>query len=74
MSLRMLMDQRREKLARWRALGVDTLGYLSHDGLLACEQDGQAYCTACFTGRYPVAVLQTADEGQFKLFEKAVGG
>jgi amidophosphoribosyltransferase len=37
-------------------LGVDTLGYLSLEGLLACERDPAHYCRACFTGTYPVAV------------------
>ena len=43
-------------------LGVDTLGYLSIAGLLACEADGRRYCRACFTGDYPVAVDPTADK------------
>jgi amidophosphoribosyltransferase len=37
-------------------LGVDTLGYLSLEGLLACEKDGSRFCRACFTGQYPVPV------------------
>ncbi len=37
-------------------LAVDSLGYLSLDGLLACEQEPQRYCRACFTGRYPVTI------------------
>ncbi|HEY2954626.1 MAG TPA: amidophosphoribosyltransferase [Candidatus Eisenbacteria bacterium] len=37
-------------------LGVDTLGYLSLEGLLACERDPDRFCRACFTGRYPVPV------------------
>jgi amidophosphoribosyltransferase len=41
-------------------LGVDSLGYLSVDGMLACERDGRRFCRACFTGRYPVAVDPTA--------------
>jgi amidophosphoribosyltransferase len=41
-------------------LGVDTLGYLSLEGLLACERDGTKFCRACFTGKYPVAVDPTA--------------
>ncbi len=59
-----------------RHLEADSLAYLSPEGLLEAVADaqGERHCTACFTGRYPVAVLQTADEGQFKLFEKAVGG
>jgi len=37
-------------------LGADTIGYLSLEGLLACEQDGTQFCNACFSGQYPVAV------------------
>ena len=34
-------------------LGVDSLGYLSPDGMLDCVRDnGETYCTACFTGDY----------------------
>ncbi len=40
-------------------LGVDTLGYLSLDGLLSAERDPKSYCRSCFTGRYPVAVDPT---------------
>ena len=36
-------------------LGVDSLGYLSKDRMLACMKDGGAdFCTACFDGTYPV--------------------
>jgi len=36
-------------------LGVDSLGYLSMPGLLRAVGNGQGgYCTACFTGKYPV--------------------
>jgi amidophosphoribosyltransferase len=37
-------------------LGADSLGYLSLEGLLACEQDGSQFCHACFSGEYPVPV------------------
>jgi amidophosphoribosyltransferase len=37
-------------------LGADSIGYLSLEGLLACEQDGSQFCRACFTGAYPVEV------------------
>jgi amidophosphoribosyltransferase len=37
-------------------LGVESLGYVSEDGLLAAERDPQRFCRACFNGRYPVAV------------------
>ena len=36
-------------------LGVDSLGYLSAEGLLASvSQSPSHYCTACWTGKYPV--------------------
>src|SRR5262249_31430555 len=51
---------------------ADSLAYLSHAGLLRAVDDpeGRRHCTACFSGRYPVAVEQ-ADESQLRLFEKA---
>jgi amidophosphoribosyltransferase len=34
-------------------LGVDSLHYLSLDGLLSCmHRDPQRYCTACYSGDY----------------------
>jgi amidophosphoribosyltransferase len=41
-------------------LSADSLGYLSLEGLLACERDGNAFCHACFSGEYPVPVDPTA--------------
>jgi amidophosphoribosyltransferase len=35
-------------------LGVDTLHYLSIEGLLTCVEDPDNYCVACFSGDYPV--------------------
>ena len=35
-------------------LGVTTLGYLSIEGLLSCVSCPNDYCTACYTGDYPV--------------------
>lgn len=35
-------------------LGVTSLGYLSLDGLLSCVSCPKDYCTACFSGDYPV--------------------
>ena len=37
-------------------LGVDSLGYLSLDGLLACEREGERFCHACFSGRYAIPI------------------
>lgn len=36
-------------------LSVDSLHYLSLEGLLSCVEDPRNYCTACFTGNYPLA-------------------
>jgi amidophosphoribosyltransferase len=54
-----------------QSIEADSLAYLSHDGLLAAigDAEGQRHCTACFSGKYPVAVSQTED-WQLKLFEK----
>jgi amidophosphoribosyltransferase len=40
-----------------RHLGVDSLGYLSLDGMLSAMPTGPGgYCHACFSGQYPTAV------------------
>ena len=37
-----------------RFMGVDTLGYLSLDGLIkSVPNEGNTYCDACFSGNYP---------------------
>ncbi|HUX33495.1 MAG TPA: amidophosphoribosyltransferase [Gemmatimonadaceae bacterium] len=39
-----------------RELGVDSLGYLSSEGMLASVPGGpDGFCDACFTGNYPTA-------------------
>jgi amidophosphoribosyltransferase len=41
-----------------RYLGVDSLSYLSLDMMLSAmpKDNGQNYCTACFSGDYPLAI------------------
>lgn len=47
-------------------LGVESLGYLSEEGLLsAVSFPKDNYCTACFTGKYPTQILDEMDK--FKL-------
>ncbi|HEX9657592.1 MAG TPA: amidophosphoribosyltransferase [Bacteroidota bacterium] len=50
------------------ALGVDSLQYMSLDDLLRSvpTDNGENYCTACFSGNYPVKVdvQQTKDENE----------
>lgn len=42
-----------------RFIGLDSLHYLSIDGLLSSVSQGQDYCLACFNGEYPVAPCDT---------------
>ena len=44
-------------------LDVDSLGYLSPEGMRACETEPDHFCDACFSGRYPIA----PEESQAKL-------
>ena len=50
-------------------LDVDTLGYLSLDGMLgATSQDPKDFCAACFTGKYPTKIYDADDK--YKLEHK----
>lgn len=37
-------------------LGVDTLAYLSLDAMLGCVRRHTEYCSACFSGQYPIPI------------------
>ncbi|MQF68877.1 amidophosphoribosyltransferase [SAR202 cluster bacterium AD-804-J14_MRT_500m] len=54
------VDEIREKI------GVDTLGYLSVEGLMEVVTDGgdgdDGFCNACFTGTYPIPVQLEMDK------------
>ncbi|MGC8873818.1 MAG: amidophosphoribosyltransferase [Chloroflexia bacterium] len=51
-----------------RHLGVDSLGYLSLEGLLEAVGDGRrSYCLACFCGEYPVPVAAGTEKGAFEI-------
>jgi len=39
-------------------IGADSLGYLSHEGLLSAMDVPEDYCTGCFSSKYPVEVLE----------------
>ncbi len=53
-----------------RFVGADSLGYLSQEGLLsAVAEDRNRYCSACFSGNYPVPLPEEGRD-QLKLFEK----
>ncbi len=49
-------------------LGVDSLSYLSWDGMLnQTEQDPESFCSACFTGNYPVPVPEQVQRSKLIL-------
>ncbi|MDP6037612.1 MAG: amidophosphoribosyltransferase [Candidatus Latescibacteria bacterium] len=44
-------------------LGVDSLGYLSLEGMLAVSPNaGRQYCTACFNRNYPITIESEVDK------------
>ena len=44
-------------------LEVDSLHYLSHEGMLQCvKMPPEKYCTACFSGDYPMEVKEPFDK------------
>ena len=46
-------DKSVEKIRKF--LGVDSLGYLSLEGMVSAVSNGKSgFCTACFTGNYPL--------------------
>ncbi len=43
-----------------RFIDADSLGYLSEEGMLSCVRSLE-YCTACFTGKYPIVREEAAE-------------
>jgi amidophosphoribosyltransferase len=59
-----------EKIRRY--LGVDSLGYLSLEGMLSCfKWPKKNYCTACWSGKYPV--MTPGEKSKFALEERCCG-
>ncbi len=55
-------------------IGVDTLAYLSWDGMLSSTlQDPNNFCSACFTGDYPVEIPDGVKRSKLILEVGAVG-
>jgi amidophosphoribosyltransferase len=49
-------------------IGVDSLAYLSWEGMLAVtQQNPQSFCSACFTGDYPIAIPDTVKRSKLML-------
>jgi len=64
-----------ELMAAWHSveeirefIGADSLEYLTIEELLASvpHDNGQGYCTACFTGEYPIPIDAKNDSIKFK--------
>lgn len=53
-----------------KQIGVDSLAYLSWEGMLAAtHQDPESFCSACFTGHYPIDIPEPYKGSKLK-FEK----
>ena len=47
-------------------VGADSLAYISQEGLLSCIKGKHTgYCTACFSGAYPVKITETQQQTSF---------
>jgi amidophosphoribosyltransferase len=47
------------------AIGADTLGYISQQGMVAAtEQPASRLCTACFDGKYPIELPEETALGK----------
>lgn len=54
-------------------IGVDSLSYLSWQGMLeATQEDTEGFCTACFTGNYPIPIPEPIKRTKLVL-EQPVG-
>ena len=50
-------------------LGADSLGFISLEGLLSPFENPNDFCTACFTGDYPVKVEEGLGKKVLERFE-----
>ena len=54
-------------------IGVDTLAYLTWEGMLkATQEDTNHFCSACFTGNYPVSIPEDVKRSKLMLEETTV--
>jgi amidophosphoribosyltransferase len=51
-----------------RHIGVDSLAYLSIEGMFrAAGSEAESFCSACFTGKYPIPVPDTVRQTKLRL-------
>lgn len=56
-----------------KRIGVDTLAYLTWEGMLkATQEDTNHFCSACFTGNYPVSIPEDIKRSKLMLEETTV--
>ena len=56
-----------------KQIGVDSLAYLSWEGMLqATQEDPNSFCSACFTGDYPIPVPEQVKRAKLILERSAV--
>jgi amidophosphoribosyltransferase len=56
-----------------KQIGVDSLAYLSREGMLkATGEDPNSFCSACFTGDYPIAIPEMVKRSKLMLEKVAV--
>jgi amidophosphoribosyltransferase len=54
-------------------IGVDTLAYLSWEGMLeATQENTDHFCSACFTGDYPVSIPEDVKRSKLMLEETTI--
>lgn len=54
-------------------IGVDSLYYLSWQGMLdATHESSENFCSACFTGKYPIAIPEPLKRSKLMLEESAI--
>jgi amidophosphoribosyltransferase len=54
-------------------LEVDSVGYISLQGMLGCaELPADHYCTACWTGQYPIPVDVPVNKFTMEHYQKSL--
>ncbi len=56
-----------------KQIGVDSLAYLSWEGMMqATGENSNSFCSACFTGNYPIALPEVLKRSKLMLEEVKV--
>ena len=56
-----------------KQIGADSLAYLSREGMLrATQEDPKSFCSACFTGDYPIPIPELVKRSKLMLERSAV--